>query len=73
MHVACGGDPYTVNDQQRSREESFVNKTREIVVHIVTKRFEKPQMFMVRFDQVVIDSCTCQYPTLRLNVVWEWN
>ena len=51
MNKARSGDVLLVSDQQRSREDSFVQNMRETIVRIVTERLEKPKMFLVSLNQ----------------------
>ena len=50
MNKTRNGDVRGGSDQQRSREDSFVQKTRDAIVRIVTERLEKPEMFKVRLN-----------------------
>ena len=39
---------FSCEEECVSREEAFIKNTKDVILHIVTERLEKPPMFIVR-------------------------
>ena len=41
-------EQFSCGEEWVSREEAFIKNTKDVILHIVTERLEKPPMFIVR-------------------------